>query len=229
MFVLSGMKRRRDSYQTSALHFIGAFLCAVVCLISPRAALAVQGGTYTNRAHNYTMQIPAGYRLMPMLIRSEINGSEDSFYVSRAGREVLDIAASEPGARYDENNNRIEFQNTPESFRDAARSAAMGTCARDGTEEGASCPRVVRESQMTTAGGLVAMEFYLQHVADLQGRRSIRTVFGPVYVVNISSPAHPQLLIIQPTSSDGRLVRREAIPAVRQLMRNITQSIRSLS
>ncbi len=176
------------------------------------------------------MQIPSGYRLVPWIIGAEINGSEDSFYLSRARRDVLDIAASEPGARYDQNSNRIEYQNTPESFRDAARSAAMGTCVRDGTMEGASCPRVVRESRLTTVSGLMAMEFYLRHEAFLEGQRgTVRTVFGPVYVVNISTTVHPQLLVIQPSSSDGRLVRREAPPVVKQLMRSLVNSIRSLS
>ena len=134
--VLLPMKRGDISYQRGSLRFAVAFLCAVACLISPRAALAVQQGTYTNRAHNYTMQIPRGYVVEPQMT----NGSEDSLFLSRARREVLDIAASEPGPRYDANSNRIEYQNTPESFRDVARSAAMGTCARDGTVEGASCP-----------------------------------------------------------------------------------------
>ena len=213
-----------DLRKVRAFCSVSVLLCVVAYSCLSPAAFASYQTTYTNRTHRYSMEIPTGYRIEPQMT----NGADDALFLMRGARYALDISTAEPPPQYDQNNNRVEFQNTAESFRRFARQTAMGTCVRDGTVEGASCPRVVRESQLTTAGGMMAMEFYLFHVADREGRRSVRTVFGPVYVVNISSPARSEFLVIQPSSAEGSLVRREATPAVKRMMRSLVASIRSV-
>ena len=72
--------------------------------------------------------------------------------------------------------------------------------------------------------GLTAVELYLNHIYERNGRKT-RSVYGPVYVVNLSMAGKPRTLLVEPVTNGG--ARRSAAPEVQQLMRALVESVRT--
>jgi hypothetical protein len=192
--------------------------CLLVLLACAAAAAESVGApaqrNYRDRANNYSFDYPVGYRL-----RTE----QDFFELSRDRKAVLYGRVSEIIAT-DENGEQVEYKNTREEFIKYARQHAKNLCAADGAGESLYCPGVNKESVFDVGEGLTAVELYLNHIYERNGRKT-RSVYGPVYVVNLSMAGKPRTLLVEPATQGG--ARRSAAPAVQQLMRALVESVRT--
>jgi len=189
-----------------------ALLCAVAAAVS--VAGAARQRSYKDRENNYSFEYPVGYRL-----RTET----DFFELSRDRKAVLYGRVSEIFAT-DENGEQVEYKNTRDEFIKYARQHAKNLCAADGPDESLYCPGVNKESVFEVGEGLTTVELYLNHIYERNGRKT-RSVYGPVYVVNLSMAGKPRTLLVEPVTQGG--ARRSAAPEVQQLMRALVESVRA--
>jgi len=187
-------------------------LCTFVAAAGSVAAARQRN--YRDRQNNYSFDYPVGYRL-----RTET----DFFELSRDRKAILHGRVSEIFAT-DESGEQVEYKNTRDEFIKYARQHAKNLCAADGAGESLYCPGVSRESVFDVGEGLTAVELYLNHVYERNGRKT-RSVYGPVYVVNLSMAGKPRTLLVEPVTQGG--ARRSAAPEVQQLMRALVESVRT--
>ena len=191
-------------------------LVLLVCAVSAAGsvAAAARQRSYRDRENNYSFEYPVWYRLR----------TEPGFFeLSRDRKAVLYGRVSEIFAT-DENGEQVEYRNTRDEFVRYARQHAKNLCAADGAGESLYCPGVNRESVFDVGEGLTAVELYLNHIYERNGRKT-RSVYGPVYVVNLSPAGKPRTLLVEPVTRGG--ARRSAPPEVQQLMRALVESVRA--
>lgn len=207
----------RDHKRRTVRAALPLLLGAAAAIFSASAAAAsLRQKSYTDAQNNYSFSYPAAYRL-----RAET----DFFELSQARKPVLYGRVSEIYL-VDESGEQVEYRNTKEEFVKYARQQAKNNCAADGPDESLYCTGVNKEAVFDVGGGLTAVELYLNHVYERNGRKT-QTIYGPVYVLNLSTAERARSLLVEPATAGT--IRRTAAPPLQQLMRGLVESVQITS
>jgi hypothetical protein len=161
-----------------------------------------------NRHHGFALQYPSRYELK--------NASDWGFDLIENG-EIL--------VRGDVEDDPFkiflsEWKQGGDTFKAFARERVTVICAADGPDGSSYCDKVESEREGKTKGGLRYLEYYLVMIReDFSKNSKERSRVGPVYMVDISRPAHPLALMIFP--GYGTLATQETAEVMRRMVETV--------
>ena len=162
-----------------------------------------------NRGHGFALQYPSRYELK--------NGGDWGFHLIENGKIVVEgVVEDDPFRIFLKG-----WKQGGDKFTAFARERVAVTCAADGPDGSSYCDLVESEREGRTKGGLRYLEYYLVMTReDFSTNRQETSKVGPVYMVDISRPAHPLALMIFP--GYGTLASKETA----EVMSRIVETVR---
>jgi hypothetical protein len=140
-----------------------------------------------NREHGFALRYPSRYELK--------NVSDWVFDLVENGKIVVEGAVEDDPFKIF----LTEWKQGGDTFKAFAQQRVTVICAADGPDGSSYCDTVKSVREGKTKGGLRYLEFYLVMTREDFSTKSIeRSRVGPVYMVDISRPAHALALMIFP-------------------------------
>ena len=162
-----------------------------------------------NRGHGFALQYPSRYKLK--------NVGEWAFDLVENGKIVVRGDVEDDPFRIF----LTEWKQGGDTFTAFARERVTVICAADGPDGSSYCDLVESEREGRTRGGLRYLEYYLVMTREDFSTNSKETSrVGPVYMVDISRPAHPFALMI--CAGHGTLASQETA----EVMRGMVETVR---
>jgi hypothetical protein len=162
-----------------------------------------------NRGHGFALQYPSRYELK--------NGGDWGFHLIENGKIVVEGVVEDDTFKIFVNG----WKQGGDTFTAFARERVTVICAADGPDGSSYCDLVESEREGRTKGGLRYLEYFLMMTReDFSTNRQETSRVGPVYIVDISRPAHPLALMIFP--GHGTLASKETA----EVMSRIVETVR---